>query len=269
MELTDRTVVITGASRGIGAALVRRFAAAGSRVVLAARDVDRLEELAEETGGVVHPVDLLDEAQAERFIPEVESAHGAIDVLVNNAGLDAEESCAVADVDLIRKVSRLNLEVPMVLTRQAAPGMIQRGAGHLVYLASLAGTASFPSMSHYGATKAGLLNFGGAARWELKRKGIGVTMVTPGPVDTEMWDRVEAITGSGAAVRRRFERLQLLPKADCGDLAADVVDAVRSGRRHVRCPKRLSANFWLNEAPRRIVEAALVGVRYDPTEPAN
>ncbi|WP_436795261.1 SDR family NAD(P)-dependent oxidoreductase [Actinospongicola halichondriae] len=265
MELRGKTVVVTGASQGIGAALARAFAAAGSTVVLAARSVDKLEALAAETGGLAHPVDLLDPEQTDRFIADVEAAHGPIDVLVNNAGLDSSRPAAAIEIQTIRRVTRLNVEAPMVLTRQVLPGMLERRSGHLVYLSSLAGTASFPTMSHYAATKAGIMNFAGSVRWEVRKHGVGVTIVAPGPVDTEMWDRYEDMTGTPGNVRRRFERLQLLPKLAPDVLADRTVAAVRDGKRHVRHPRRLSTNFWLNEAPRRIVEAALTGVRFDPT----
>lgn len=266
MELDGRTVVVTGASQGIGAELARSFAAAGARLVLVARSREKLEALASELDGVAHPADLVDPAQVDGLVPDIENAHGPIDVFVNNAGLDAEDSAATADPQLIRRLTRLNLETPMVLTRHVLPGMLERRRGHLVYVASLAGTASFPTMSHYASTKAGLLNFAGAVRWEARRHGVGVTCLAPGPVDTDMWDRAEAVTGSAALVRRRFERLQLLPKADPSDIAARTVAAVEHGRRHVRHPRRLSANFWLNESPRRLVELLLTGVRYDPLE---
>jgi uncharacterized protein len=235
-------------------------------VILVARNRERLDALAGELDGLAHPADLSDDEAVDSLVGEVEATHGPVDVFVNNAGIDAEDSAAVADPRLIRRLMRLNLETPMVLTRHVLPGMIQRRSGHLVYVASLAGTASFPIMSHYAASKAGLLNFAGSVRWEVRRHGVGVTCLTPGPVDTAMWDRVEAVEGSAAAVRRRFERLQLLPKADAAVMAERTVQAVEAGRRHVRHPKRLSANFWLNEAPRRIVEVALTGVRYDPLE---
>ena len=266
MELTGRTVVVTGASQGIGAALSRAFAAAGARVVLVARSRDKLESIAREIDGYVHVADLLDPQQVDDLVPGIEAEHGPIDVFTNNAGLDAAQPAATTDPELIRQVTRLNLEAPMVLTRHVLPGMLRRRRGHLVYVASLAGTASFPAMSHYSATKAGLLNFAGSVRWEVRRHGVGVTCVAPGPVDTDMWDRAEAMTGSGARVRRRFEILQLLPKTTPNDIARRTVDAVVDQRRHVRHPRRLSTNFWLNEAPRRIVELTLAGVRYDPLE---
>lgn len=264
MELQGKRVVITGASQGIGAALARAFADAGSSVVVAARSLDKLEAVAARSGGVAHQVDLLDQAQTERFVDDVEATHGPVDILINNAGIESTDAAAVADVDTIRDVVRLNVEAPMVLTRAVLPGMLDRGSGHLVFLSSLAGTASFPTMSHYAATKAAITNFAGSVRWETRKHGVGVTVVAPGPVDTDMWDRVEALSGGAGNIRRRFERLRLLPKLSPDVLAEQTVAAVRSGRRHVRHPKRLSTQFWLNEAPRRVVEMTLTGVRYDP-----
>lgn len=222
--------------------------------------------VAAEFGGHVHPVDLLDPAAVDRFIADVEAEHGPIDVLVNNAGIDAVDSAATADPEVIRQITRLNLEAPMVPTRHALPGMLQRRRGHLVFVSSLAGTGSYPTMSHYCSSKAGILNFAGSVRWEVRRHNVGVTILTPGPVATEMWARVADAQGSAAGVRQRFARLQMLVEVDPDDIAKRTVDAVIAGRRHVRHPARLSIAFWLDEAPRRLIELILTGVRYDPLE---
>jgi short-subunit dehydrogenase len=154
----------------------------------------------------------------------------------------------------------------MVLTRQIAPAMLGRGQGHLVYTSSLAGTTAYPGIGPYCGSKAGLTNYASAVRSELSPYGIGVTIVTPGPVDTPMWDQLEAAGEGTSAIIARMRRLRLIPKMDPDRLAEDVVAAVRRDRRHVRHPKRLAPQFWLNEAPRRVAELLLTGVPYDPLQ---
>jgi short-subunit dehydrogenase len=246
--------------------MARAFAAGGADVVVAARNADKLAALADEIGGTARPVDLLDPAQVDAFVGDIERDLGAIDVLCNNAGLESQDSVATMDLDAIRRVVRLNLEAPMILTRQVAPSMLERGQGHLVYTSSLAGTTAYPGIGPYCGSKAGLTNYASAVRSEVKGRGVGVTIVAPGPVDTEMWDQLEACGEGAQAIIGRLRRLRLLPKMDPDALAADVVAAVRAGRRHVRHPKRLAAQFWLNEVPRRVSEVLLAGVPYDPLQ---
>jgi short-subunit dehydrogenase len=154
----------------------------------------------------------------------------------------------------------------MVLTRKVLPGMLERGRGHLVFTSSLAGTAGFPGMGPYCATKAGLNNFVSVLRIELKDTPIRTTLVAPGPVNTRMWDAVVEASPSVQRTVRRLDLLRLLPILSPERLAARVVAATLVGRRHVRHPRRLALNFLLGEAPRRITEATLAGVRIDPLD---
>lgn len=263
MELIGRHVLITGASRGIGAAMARRFAAKGGRVSLVARDLGRLEELAEELKGDVFPADLSNQREVNDLINRVEEGAGPIDVLVNNAGMATTAWLTDLDGEEIRAVARLNLEAPMVLTAQVLPGMLARGRGHLVYTSSLAGTGGFPGLTVYGATKAGLSNFVAALRLELKGTNIGTTLVAPGPVETAMLDQLDG-ESSLAPTMLRLRQLQLIPTKSPDRLAQRTVSAVIAGRRHVRSPRRLSVHFWLREVPTRMTEAALMGVQTGP-----
>ena len=159
MELKGKHVVVTGGSRGIGEQLARQFASRGAKVTVVARSVDALEAVAVAIGGNAVVSDLSDDLSVDGLIEHIEKLHGHIDILVNNAGLETSTAFAVEDEREIRTVARVNLEVPMLLTRHALPGMIARNSGHIVFVSSLAGTAGFPGMSVYGATKAGILNF--------------------------------------------------------------------------------------------------------------
>jgi uncharacterized protein len=259
VQLDGAHVLVTGASRGIGEAFARRFAAAGARVTLVARSRDAIERLAAELGGGAVPADLLDPDSVDGLVDEVERQAGPVDVLVNNAGLETTAPHVSQDPAVLRDTLRLNLEAPMVLTRSVLPGMLERGRGHLVYVSSIAGSAGVPYMAVYSASKGGVNNFVAALRLELRDTPIGTTLVAPGPVDTAMWGGVEdAEEISG--VLRRFNRLHLIPKKSPDLIARRTVEAVRSDARHVRTPRRLSAMFWLGEGPRRLTETILTGV---------
>ncbi len=264
MELQGAHVLITGASRGIGAAMAREFAAAGARVSLAARSAEGLAKVAMTTKGEAFTVDLLDADAADRLIARVEAEAGPIDVLVNNAGLESREWLVNETPHSIRDVLRLNLEVPSVLSQAVLPGMLARGRGSIVFVSSLAGTAGFPGMSVYAGSKAGVNNFAASLRLELRDTPLHVTLMAAGPVDTEMWDRLEAEDWS-TPILRRFNRLHLLPKKSPELMARRTVAAVKADRRHVRVPRRLSLTYWLGESPRRIAEWLLAGVPFDMT----
>jgi len=259
MQLRGAHVLITGASRGIGAALAHRFAGEGARVSLVARSADAIGQLAEQLGGRAFPADLLVPEEVDGLIERVEAEAGPVDVLVNNAGLESTRWLAVEPNETIRDVVRLNLEAPMVLTRAVLPGMLQRERGSLVFLSSLAGTSGFPGMSVYSGTKAGINNFVGALRLELRDTPVRATVVAPGPVDTQMWDTLED-ADQFAHVLRRLNGLHVIPKKSPEYIAKRAVSAVAAGRRHVRTPRRLSAAFWLGETPRRVTELLLARV---------
>lgn len=263
MELTGAHVVITGGSRGIGAAMAQHFADAGSRVSLVARSAETIKTYADELGGHAFPTDLLDADQVDDLIPRIQHEAGEIDVLVNNAGLETNAFFNKVEPQEIRDVTTLNLEVPMVLTRAVLPGMLERNRGHFVFTSSLAGTAGFPGLATYGATKAGLTNFAAAMRMELRDTGLNMTVVAPGPVDTQMWDSLEE-ENELAPMLKRLRQLQLIPKKSPDYIASQTVKAVLSDKRHVRSPKRLASNTILREAPTRLVETLLTGVPLGP-----
>lgn len=266
MKVHDAHVVVTGGSRGIGEALAREFARRGAKVTVVARSVDSLNTVAREIGGHAVVADLSDDREVDSLIEKIESMHGPIDVLVNNAGLETTVPFATEDPRAIRAVSRLNYEVPLVLTRHVLPGMLRRGSGHVVFVSSLAGTAGFPGMAVYCGTKAGIFNFFSSLERELKHSPVNLTVLSPGPVDTQMWNNVETASPETAKVVRRFQLLRLIPKADPQDIARRTVAAVVSNRPYVRDPKRLSFNFWLNMLPTKISNLAATGIKFDPLD---
>lgn len=259
MELLRKRVLITGASRGIGRSLATAFAGAGATVALVARDGSTLESLAAELGGTAHPADLLDTEQLRRLVHRVEDEAGAIDVLVNNAGLAHDGPLWESTAEQVDDQVRLNLIAPLELCRQAVPRMLRRGGGHLVNVASLAALASVPGMTAYAATKAGLAHGTAALRDELTGLPIGVTTVMVGGVPTDMLATGESYAPFAKAFAR-LRRIQLLPDTTADDLAAAVVRGVERSSRTVYLPRRAAPFVGLVEAPRKIVHAALAGV---------
>jgi short-subunit dehydrogenase len=260
MELRDRHIVVTGASRGIGAALAREFAARGARVTLVARSADALAALAAELGGRALPADLSDPAVVGGLIARIEDEVGPIDVLVNNAGVDLTGGFAELSRDDLERLIGVTVIAVTDLTRQVLPRMIARGRGHVVMMSSLAAAGTFPGIAVYAATKAYVTHLTEGIRLELKGLPIGLTIVEPGLVTpTDMADSVTSY-GPTAASFARFNRLGLLADVDRDTLAGHVVRAVEQGKLHVRYPKRARVFPQLTNAPRRIAAVFLVGV---------
>lgn len=181
------TVVITGASAGIGASCARKFAAQGANVVLAARSAGPLRRLSEELGtDVAHPVptDVSNVAACERLLEEAKSRFGSIDVLVNNAGYNARGPVEKVSVDDMLQILDVNLRAPLVLTKLVLPTMRAQGSGTIVNVASLAGRFPLDGEATYSASKFGLRAFSFAAAEELGDTNIRIAVVSPGPVDT-------------------------------------------------------------------------------------
>ena len=260
MDLTGARVLVTGASRGIGAALAERFAAEGARVALVARSEAAIKELADRLGGTAHPADLTRPDQVHGLIERVEADGGPVDVLVNNAGIAGPGFLPGADAGMIEDVYRLNLLTPVELSRQAIPGMLERGRGHVVNVSSMAGVGVFPGIAAYASTKAGLSHFTAGLRADLKGLPVGTTLVELGPVPSDMLDQVDDYRPTDDSFKR-FYRLQLIADIPKEEVARLVVDAVRKGRRHVRLPRRAIIFPLLTEAPRRLTELILSGVK--------
>jgi len=179
MDLAGRTALLTGATGGLGRAIALALAGRGARLALSARQPEALAALAAELPGEGHtvlPADLAEPGGAEQLA----AAAGGIDVLIANAGLPGAGLLADFTPEQVRRALRVNLEAPMLLAQALYPGMVERGAGHLVFVASLSGKAPSPGSSIYNATKFGLRGFALALRADLDSQGVGVSLVSPG-----------------------------------------------------------------------------------------
>jgi 3-hydroxy acid dehydrogenase/malonic semialdehyde reductase len=182
------TVFVTGASSGFGAAVARRFAADGARVVAAARRADRVAELAAELGPRVFPLtlDVKDRGAVAEAVAGLPEEFAGIDVLVNNAGLALGLNPAQeADLDDWDQMIDTNCKGLTYCTRAILPGMVARGRGHVINLGSVAGGYPYPGGNVYGGTKAFVHQFSLNLRSDLHGTGVRVTCVEPGMADTE------------------------------------------------------------------------------------
>ena len=176
MNVAGRTVLLTGATGGLGQAIARRLHGAGAQLVLTGRRGEVLDELAAEIGALTVAVDLADPVAVDGLA----EACAQVDVLVANAGLPGSGHLLSFDVEEIDRALAVNLRAPMVLGRRLAEKMVERHSGHLVFMSSLAGKAAPPGSSVYSATKFGLRGFALSLREDLRASGVGVSVVMPG-----------------------------------------------------------------------------------------
>lgn len=217
-------VLITGGSSGIGAATARAFAARGFPVAVAGRDPAELKEVAAETGAIGIPGDLRDHGAPQAAVEAAADALGGLDVVVSNAGIGWAGPFAAMTAEEIDTLLDVNLRAAAHLTR-ASLQHLRPGRGHLVYVGSIAGVVGVAGEAWYSATKAGLTTLAGVLRTELKADGIGVTLVTPGVVDTPYFER------------RKVPYQRVHPRPVSAQLVAGlIVDAVAQHRDEVIVP---------------------------------
>ena len=181
-----RVFLITGASGGIGEATARHAAAAGYRVVLAARSTEKLESLADEVGGLAVTCDVTEWTDQEAMVERTLAAYGRIDVAFANAGFGGKRGFKADTPELWRAMVLTNV-YGVALTIRACMDALVETKGHLILTSSLAGRRSLPG-SLYSATKFAVTSMGESARLELNGTGVRVTLIEPGMVDTPFFD---------------------------------------------------------------------------------
>jgi short-subunit dehydrogenase len=231
MRVEGSTVLLTGASGGLGLAIARALSGRGANLIVSGRRAEVLEPLASELGARPLVVDLSIPGEVDRLLSDA----GEVDILVANAALPASgpiDSFTVAEID---RAIDVNLRAPIVLAHGLVPGMVARASGHLVFMSSLAGKAATPRSSLYNASKYGLRGFASALRADLRSSGIGVSAVFPGFIrDAGMFAEAGVKLPPGVGTRS--------PE----DVARAVLDAIEHNRGEVDVaplPLRASAAF--------------------------
>jgi short-subunit dehydrogenase len=181
MDLGGRTVLLTGATGGLGQAIANALAARGARLILSSRKTEELVKLARSLPGGSHTTLTSDLAEEGAALALLEQA-GDIDVLVANAALPASGQLDGFSQEQIGRALRVNLESPVRMTRELLPAWQKRGSGHFVFISSISGFASTPRASLYAATKFGLRGFALNLREDLRGTGVGVSVITPGAI---------------------------------------------------------------------------------------
>lgn len=179
-NLRGRTAIVTGATGGLGGPIARALVDAGMNVVLVARSSDPLKSLASELGAVPFPADVTNGRAVERLIRFTLERFGAIDLLVNNAGVETYYPFHLLDPAAIRRSFDLNATAPAILARLVLPHMLEQGRGHIVNIGSTAGKHGPACGAAYGASKAALIAFTQALRMEYRPRGVSASVVCPG-----------------------------------------------------------------------------------------
>lgn len=213
MPFSDyKTAIVTGASGGIGAAVVERFRRENIEVHAVARSAQPLKELADRTGCIPHVLDVADrEAMAEL------AGRHQFDILVNNAGVDRPKKFLQADPEDIDLLVDVNLRAVLHICRLVVPGMAERDRGHVVNITSIAGNYNFGGNSTYHTVKAGVAMLSNQLRIDTFGRRVRVTEICPGRVATDIFNHVH---GNDPSVRERFIEGFELP------VAADIADAI-------------------------------------------
>ena len=229
-EIGGTTAVITGASRGIGVHIARALAAEGVNLSLAARSVAELDAVRDEmaTSGVraiATRCDVTDAADRAELLRRTESEIGPPDILINNAGIEIVNRFESAAEDELTRILDVNLTGAMLLTRSVVPGMLVRGRGHVVSIASGAGKVGVPFEVAYAASKHGLVGMSNSLRCEYEAAPIGFSVVCPGFVsDTGMYARWE---------QDGFRAPKIAGRSTPGKVARVVISCIEKDRAEV------------------------------------
>ncbi|WP_114571584.1 SDR family NAD(P)-dependent oxidoreductase [Exiguobacterium flavidum] len=242
MRFLNKTVVVTGATSGLGLSLVKALQKEGANLVLVARREELLAEIAKGTGAIYLPYDLED--APERLAEWVIDQCGKVDVLINNAGFGEFSMLDDVTVETIESMNRINVLSPVRLTKALLPAMPT--GGMVINIASQAGKLPTPKSTIYCMTKAAMIQFSNALRLELKPRGIHVMTVNPGPIATAFFKRADLsgkYEGSVASI-------VLSPD----HLAVQVVQSAMRRKRELNAPWWMEASAKLYAVAPRIVE---------------
>jgi short-subunit dehydrogenase len=247
--LDGKIALVTGASAGIGLAVSRKLAAQGARVAMVARTEKTLAAAAAPIGGEPFVLDVKDLSAVSALPQRVVDRLGALDIVINNAGLHHRGPALSVEPLALGEMITVNLAAPVVLCRAAAP-LLRRG-GSIVNVASLAGMVPMRYQVTYGASKAGLRAFSRALRDELVERGISVSVVSPGPVDTGFF---------GEEIEKVADVVFSQPMSSADEVADAILRAIREGPAEIALPwlsGKLCTLAYLSPALTRLLRPLL------------
>ena len=221
---SGRTVLVTGASSGIGAAVARELAARGDTVALVARRADRLDEVLAACRGTSASsqrwaADLSDPAAAADLALQIWDHFGGLDVVINNAAVPMRRHVSRLTMAEVERTMRINYLSPVAVSLAVLPRMLQRKSGTIVNVSSLGGRLGITTEAAYSGSKFALAGWSESMAIDLDRTGVSVKLILPGAVDTEIWDQPD-----------NDAPLYDGPKVSPQSIAGDIVDAIDSDR---------------------------------------
>lgn len=229
MTLSDRLVWITGASSGIGEALAYTLSQRGAHLVLSSRREDVLDDVrqrcARSDRHVVQPLDLTDPDSLQDAAETVQQEIGPVDILINNGGISQRGTAADTDMSVVRRIMEVNFFGAVELTKAVLPSMQKRGRGHIAVVSSVLGKFATPMRSTYVASKHALQGWYESLRAEVHEDGIGVTIVSPGYVQTNV--QSNALNAAGSPLGPDAQQ-KGIPASDCATAIADALEHNRA-----------------------------------------
>lgn len=224
MSMDSKTIWITGASSGIGAALAREWANRGAAIILSGRDEARLAEVAEDCGEtLILPFDVRDDAALAEATGKAIVWKGGVDIAVANAGVSQRSRALRTDMQVYREIIDIDLTAQIAFAQGLLGHMTARGSGKLLFISSIAGKVGVPMRTAYCAAKFGLAGYADALRGELSQSGVDVHVIYPGSVATDV--SRNALTGDGSK-RGRSDKVidEGIPADEAAKIMADAVE---------------------------------------------
>lgn len=252
----NQSILITGASSGIGQETAYKLARQGATLILTARRVDRLTAVknqCEKLGAqnvLTFPMDLSQAKDIDRLVYYINKKELPVDILINNAGFGYAGPFIDMDMKTVQNLFQVNVLGLMYLTQKIAIQMLDQGKGQIINQASLAGKVATADYAIYAATKAAVISFSNALRMELKRFNIDVTVVNFGPVDTPFFDSING--------KRKEKTLNSFFTLTTSQAAKILAEAVGSRKREINRPRLLSAGTTLAQLAPALVDSLVL-----------
>ncbi|MBI3510590.1 MAG: SDR family oxidoreductase [Bacteroidetes bacterium] len=246
MNYKDKVIWITGASSGIGAALVKAFAKEGAKIILSARRTEELEKVKREASltennSLVLPLDLSDTKNVNDLVQKVIAKFSRIDVLVNNGGVSQRSLTKETSVDMDRKIMEVNFFGQVALTKAVLPFMLKQHSGNIIVMSSISGKFGFWFRSAYSASKHALHGFFETLRLETENEGIKILIAVPGKIKTDISLNAVKADGSKHAKMDKSQE-EGMPAEECAQI---ILNAMNAGKEEILIGGREIKAVWM------------------------